>query len=111
MKNPRVHGRMRIWGTSDADRYIEAPCVGGHEFYGEVTEIGEGWSATVDGEDAELLKTNTMYMGLKLSQGDHVIDLKYNTPGLRVGIILSVTELVITIGIAFFSRRKNDLQS
>lgn len=36
------HGGIRIWGTSEADRYIEAPCVGGHEFYGEVVEIGAG---------------------------------------------------------------------
>lgn len=36
------HGGIRIWGTSQEDRYIEAPCVGGHEFYGEVTEVGEG---------------------------------------------------------------------
>lgn len=67
----------------------------------------EGWSATVDGEDAELLRTNTMYMGLKLADGKHVIELKYNTPGLRTGIILSVVGLVITIGIAFYRRRRN----
>lgn len=36
------HGGIRIWGTSEADRYIEAPVIGGHEFYGEVVEIGEG---------------------------------------------------------------------
>ncbi|MDD3339825.1 MAG: alcohol dehydrogenase catalytic domain-containing protein [Lachnospiraceae bacterium] len=36
------HGGIRIWGTSEADRYIEAPCIGGHEFYGEVVELGAG---------------------------------------------------------------------
>lgn len=36
------HGGIRIWGTSPENRYIEAPCVGGHEFYGEVVEIGSG---------------------------------------------------------------------
>lgn len=36
------HGGIRIWGTTPENRYIEAPCVGGHEFYGEVAEIGEG---------------------------------------------------------------------
>ncbi len=33
-------GGQRIWGTSEADRYIEPPVIGGHEFYGEITEIG-----------------------------------------------------------------------
>ncbi len=36
------HGGIRIWGTSEESRYIEAPCIGGHEFYGEVVELGEG---------------------------------------------------------------------
>ncbi|WP_333813840.1 alcohol dehydrogenase catalytic domain-containing protein [Muricomes intestini] len=32
------HGGIRIWGTSEEDRYIEAPCIGGHEFYGEIVQ-------------------------------------------------------------------------
>lgn len=36
------HGGIRIWGTCEADRYIDAPVTGGHEFAGEVVEIGEG---------------------------------------------------------------------
>ncbi len=35
------HGGIRIWGTNEEDRYIEAPCIGGHEFYGEIIEMGE----------------------------------------------------------------------
>lgn len=34
------HGGQRIWGTGEADRYIEPPVIGGHEFYGEIVEIG-----------------------------------------------------------------------
>ena len=36
------HGGIRIWGTSEADRYIDAPVTGGHEFVGQVVEIGDG---------------------------------------------------------------------
>ncbi|TLD01427.1 zinc-binding dehydrogenase [Robinsoniella peoriensis] len=35
------HGGIRIWGTSEENRYIEAPCIGGHEFYGEIVEKAE----------------------------------------------------------------------
>lgn len=35
------HGGIRIWGTSEENRYIEAPCIGGHEFYGEIVEMAE----------------------------------------------------------------------
>lgn len=34
------HGGIRIWGTSEADRYIEAPVIGGHEFFGEIVKKG-----------------------------------------------------------------------
>lgn len=36
------HGGIRIWGTTLENRYIEAPVIGGHEFFGEVVELGEG---------------------------------------------------------------------
>ncbi len=29
-----LHGGIRIWGTSPKDRYIQAPCIGGHDFFG-----------------------------------------------------------------------------
>ncbi len=35
------HENQRVWGTSEADRYIEAPVVGGHEFVGRVCALGE----------------------------------------------------------------------
>lgn len=34
------HGGIRIWGTSEENRYIEAPVIGGHEFFGEIVEAG-----------------------------------------------------------------------
>jgi len=36
-----LHGGIRIWGTTPENRYIQAPCIGGHEFYGEVVAIGD----------------------------------------------------------------------
>jgi 2-desacetyl-2-hydroxyethyl bacteriochlorophyllide A dehydrogenase len=36
------HGGARIWGVTPEKRYIEAPCVGGHEFVGTVVELGPG---------------------------------------------------------------------
>lgn len=35
-----LHHNIRIWGTCPEDRYIQAPVIGGHEFYGEVIEKG-----------------------------------------------------------------------
>lgn len=36
------HGGIRVWGTSEDDRYMEPPCIPGHEFYGEIVELGDG---------------------------------------------------------------------
>lgn len=48
-----------------------------------------GWSACVDGERVKLYQANTAFMALELSPGDHEIELKYWTPGLTAGILLT----------------------
>lgn len=35
-----LHGGIRVWGTSEKDRYIEAPAIQGHEFVGRVVKFG-----------------------------------------------------------------------
>lgn len=35
------HGGQRVWGTNPESAYIEAPCIGGHEFHGVVVEKGK----------------------------------------------------------------------
>lgn len=44
------HGGIRIWGTSETNRYIEAPVIGGHEFFGEVVEAGEAVQGYLPGD-------------------------------------------------------------
>ena len=54
-----------------------------------------GWTAYVDGEKAELLKANTMFMALPISEGDHRIELVYKTPLLKISAIISLTGFVL----------------
>ena len=42
----------------------------------------------MDGEEAELLEANTMYMALELEEGEHEIRLVYCTPYLKAGGLL-----------------------
>lgn len=44
------HGGIRIWGINEENRYIEPPVIGGHEFFGEVVETGEGMEEYVPGD-------------------------------------------------------------
>ena len=50
----------------------------------------EGYTLLVDGKETEISKVNKMYMGALIKEGKHSIVLKYFTPGLKEGIILTV---------------------
>ncbi len=50
---------------------------------------GKGWKGYVDGTEVPLLQTNTMYTGISLNPGHHEICLRYQSPYLMTGIILS----------------------
>lgn len=54
----------------------------------------EGWTATVDGKPAEVMRADTAFMAVEVSgEGSHEVVLTYETPGLRTGAILSVAGL------------------
>ncbi|MGB3327504.1 MAG: YfhO family protein [Thermomicrobiales bacterium] len=48
-----------------------------------------GWSVTVDGKPAELLRTNHALRGVAVPAGTHTIAMRYAPQSLRVGLILS----------------------
>jgi uncharacterized membrane protein YfhO len=64
----------------------------------------KGWTAYVDGKKTKLMRANTMFTALPLSEGYHEIELRYHTPGLFAGLILSVLGVVLAIVI----KRKYD---
>ena len=54
-----------------------------------------GWSATVDGKEAPVLKADTAFMAVELSgEGTHEIVLTYMTPGLKEGAIVTLLGIV-----------------
>ena len=50
----------------------------------------DGWKAYVDGKEVEILRANTAFSGIMLSKGNHKIQLKYDTPWLKLGISVSI---------------------
>lgn len=50
----------------------------------------EGWTAFVDGREQKLLRANVKHMGLELDAGEHRIELRYHTPFLKAGILISI---------------------
>jgi uncharacterized membrane protein YfhO len=54
-----------------------------------------GWTAYVDGEKTEIETVGNAFIALNLSEGEHVIEMKYFPPGLKPGIILTALGWII----------------
>ena len=69
----------------------------------------EGWKLTVDGKEQKLKKVNYMNSGVVLKAGKHKIKLTYCTPGLKIGLILTLAGifLLLIIIIVYKVSRKN----
>lgn len=66
-----------------------------------------GWTATVNGIQSEILKTNVGFMAVVCPAGEVTIRFDYQTPGLWLGSIISLTAagLFLLYWLLFFLRR------
>ena len=67
----------------------------------------EGWSCFIDGEETQIEKVNVGFMAIVVPSGDHVIEFKYETPGLKIGFLASLTGTVL-LGIYYYFACKCD---
>lgn len=63
-------------------------------------QYGDGWSATVDGKDAEVFRSGGMYTAVRLDAGEHTVVFTYRTPYIVQGAILSGAGILIWIALA-----------
>ena len=54
----------------------------------------QGWSAMIDGKEVDIYKVNSMYMGIEVPAGEHNIEFKYVTPGIRLGGFVSMCTII-----------------
>ncbi len=77
-----------------------------------VEQYEKGWSATVDGQPAPILRANLIMRAVALGPGTHRIAMQFRTPGLRLGgsvTLLSLTLVVVlVVGARLMKRRKTD---
>ena len=67
----------------------------------------KGWKAFVDGKKVELLNCNIQYMGIELEKGNHTIELKYSTPLLKEGAIISFVSSILFIYLIIKNKKSN----
>ena len=65
----------------------------------------DGFTAYIDGKKTELVKADSMYMGVELKKGKHSIVLTYRTSYLIPGMVLTVAGLGVFLLIMTYNRR------
>lgn len=65
----------------------------------------DGWTATVNGEPAEIVKANVGFMAVVAPAGDNEIVFSYYTPGLNAGIIITGIAVLLLLGYLGITRR------
>ena len=66
-----------------------------------------GWSVTIDGKEAEVECVNAGLMAVRVGKGEHTVRFNYTTPGLLVGVGISVlSALALAVYLVLFNRVK-----
>ena len=53
----------------------------------------EGYRVTVDGQPVEAEKVNTAFTGFQIKKGTHAVEIEYEAPGFKEGLIVSGVSL------------------
>jgi hypothetical protein len=86
---------------------LEAHCDAGQPALAVFNEqYDQGWSATVDGEPAPILRADLNMRALMLAPGTHHIVMQYKPPGLRAGAAVTLASLLALVGLTIAPRRR-----
>ena len=67
----------------------------------------DGWTAMVDGKKTEIFRSDVMYFSILIPPGEHEVELRYETPWLKTGVIVSAATLVLWAGYEILMNKKN----
>ncbi|MBQ9828153.1 MAG: YfhO family protein [Lachnospiraceae bacterium] len=72
-----------------------------------LTSIGydKGWKAYVDGEETEVKTKDGAFLYIDMKAGVHDVELVYQTPGIAIGVIVSIISLGLLILLGFFGKK------
>lgn len=63
----------------------------------------KGWSATVNGRPAEIVKANVGFMAVEIPEGESEIRFNYETPGWSLGVKISIVSLCVLVAYVLIS--------
>ena len=67
-----------------------------------------GWTATVDGEPAEVLRANGVFRAVRIPAGQSDVEFRYAPVSLAIGGLSSALGLAGCLGLFWWSRREED---
>jgi hypothetical protein len=104
-----AEGHCRLIGYANAR--LEARCrASSASFAVFVEQWDAGWSATVDGRSAPLLRANLVMRAVPLPPGEHQVVLTFLPVGLKLGIGISLTAFVVLVLMLWAGRKAALLQ-
>lgn len=66
----------------------------------------KGWKLKIDGRDSVVRKADDAFIYFDVPEGEHQIELTYETPGLKTGVLLAVISFIIVAVI--LGRKESD---
>ena len=63
-----------------------------------------GWTATVDGARAPILRANAMFRAVALGPGEHDVEFRYRPGSVMAGLAVSIVSLLLAGGVAILAR-------
>ncbi|MEM8536106.1 MAG: YfhO family protein, partial [Chloroflexota bacterium] len=65
-----------------------------------------GWHAYINGEETPIYRTNYLFRGIVVPEGEHTITFEYRPNSLIIGGTLSMVAIIIMIGLLLIRQRK-----
>lgn len=70
------------------------------------TSYSDGWKAYVDEKEVEVLKVNGAFIGINLEAGEHTVRFEYETPYLKLGMILSIIGSILFLFLIVMEQKR-----
>lgn len=101
----RSNFELKDYDNEHLEGTINVPKDGIVEFS---TMYSKGWEVYIDDKKVEPLKLNNVFLGAKVTKGNHKVCIKYHTPYLKEGFIITIVTSIIllTMGIKYNIKRK-----
>ncbi len=66
-----------------------------------------GWSIYCDGEKLTCENIGELFLSAKLPAGTHEIEFRYSVPGLNIGILLSLSGLIVLVLLYLYTKKRS----